>query len=686
MSRFPIAVSALTFLLCASPALVAGEGAVESAAADSKAKAVKDGKFRMGEVTVAVTADLDPIETANTTINAEQIQQLNRDDISSALALLPGVSVSLGGARNEAMFYLRGNDPRQTPVFVDGVPCYIPYDGNIDYARFTTSDVAEIQVAKGFSSIAYGANTLGGAINVVTRKPVAAFEGDIRAGIFEGNGRTTAVNLGSNQGWWYAQGGLAYSKADSWRMSSDFVPNAREDGGERDHSGYSDKKLSLKVGLTPNATDEYAIGIIRQRGEKSSPVSTDLTTTARYWDWPLWNMDSTFLVTRTALGDKSYVKFRAYFDRYENGIDSYTDSTYTTLKTSGSGAMSPYGHSRYRDFSHGLMAEVGTMAFANHSVKAVLQTKTDVHREGDYTQPDTASMPHFEDRYLIMGVEDSITLTPTLDLSVGAGWDQMKPEKSGSTWELSESRSKWHGQAGLFWKVTPSTQVYATLAQKDHFATLKDRYSLRFGTYYANPGLVPETSTNYEVGVKSNPTAWLQVEAALFRSDIKNLIQSVYVETVGTTKMYQMQNIGKVQHEGVELALGVKPNKYVKGGLGYTYLDRDNRSGATVLTGTPKHRVTGYLRVDPLETLYVQASVQSQGRVCDSSSQASATGLVTSTYVGGFATADVAIGWQPAAKLAFDAGLKNALDRNYQYSTGYPMPGRTWFANARYTF
>lgn len=682
MSRLPLAVSALTLLLCASPALQAADSA-PAKTAEEKAKAkekLKDGKFKMGEVTVAVTADLDPIETANARISTEQLQQLPvRNDVVSALEMLPGVSVQMGNSpRNEATFYIRGNDPRQVPVFVDGVPCYIPYDGNIDYSRFTTFDVAEIQVAKGFSSISYGANTLGGAINVVTRKPVKAFEGDVRLGAFAGSGKTAALNLGTNQGWWYAQGSVSKIQADYTPMSSDFRPTITENGDKRENSYFHDKKLSVKVGLTPNATDEYAIGVVRQRGDKGGLVDTTATASgARYWRWPNWDMDSTFLATNTAIGGKSYVKFRAYFDRYENGIDSYTDGTFTTLKVKGSGAMSPYGHSRYRDFSHGVMGEFGTMLIPNNSIKFILQTKTDVHREGTYQENGTEQMPHFEDRYLIAGVEDSITITPSLDLSLGLGWDQMKPEQSGSTWKLSESKSKWHGQAGLFWKVTPDTKLYATIAQKDHFATLKDRYSLKFGSYYPNPELEPETSMNYEVGVKSNPTSWLQVEAALFRSDIKDLIQSVYIETVSTVPMYQMQNIGEVRNQGFEFGIGLKPSKYVKAGLGYTYLDRENKSSKTALTGTPKNRVTGYLRVDPLESLYVQVSVQGQDRVCDST---------TPTHVGGFSTADVAIGWEPVRNLSFDAGLKNVADKNYQYSTGYPAAGRTWFANARYKF
>ncbi|CAG5074652.1 Vitamin B12 transporter BtuB [Dyadobacter sp. CECT 9623] len=78
---------------------------------------------------------------------------------SNALNILPGVSIANVGQRNESVVYVRGFDLRQVPVFIDGVPVYVPYDGYVDMGRFTTFDLAEINVSKGFASILYGANT-----------------------------------------------------------------------------------------------------------------------------------------------------------------------------------------------------------------------------------------------------------------------------------------------------------------------------------------------------------------------------------------------------------------------------------------------------------------------------------------------------------------------------------------------
>lgn len=76
-----------------------------------------------------------------TTVNAQQIQQFNRTDIPHALGLLPGVSLTAVGPRNESAVSVRGFDLRSTPLLLDGIPIYEPYDGYVDMGRFTTFDL-----------------------------------------------------------------------------------------------------------------------------------------------------------------------------------------------------------------------------------------------------------------------------------------------------------------------------------------------------------------------------------------------------------------------------------------------------------------------------------------------------------------------------------------------------------------
>ena len=677
MSRNGWIRSTLTLLLVAAPAVRADEptpGDPPRQNAESQ-----DNKFKLGEVTVVVTADQDPLETAHSTLDAEQIQEMNRDTVSSAMELLPGVSTTIG-TRNERMVYLRGFDAKQVPLFIDGVPSYVPYDGSMDYNRFTTFDLSEIQVAKGFSSVTYGANTLGGAINLVTRRPALPLEGDIRLGFFEGGGRKTAVNFGTNQGRWYLQAGGSYSQADSWRMSSDFKPTPYENGGNRLNSDFTDTRFSLKLGFTPNDRDEYVIGATRQTGEKGQPPST--TVAPKYWRWPTWDKDSLFVATNTALGEKSYVKFNAYFDTYQNTAVSYTDATYTNRST----FLGTNGESFYDDFTHGAKVEFGTLLLPRQNAKLMIQSKTDVHRSDSKAIPATKDWPHYEDRYLDWGVEDTVSLSPSVDLSLGAGWDHLKPVDSGPDYALPGSRGFFHGQVGLFWRAAPKVQLYTTFAQKDRFPSLSDRYSAKQNKYKPNPELKPEQSRNWEVGARTHPAEWVQLDAALFLSDIQDLIQPVDLgipnPNYKNTNWMQYRNIGKVRHSGVELSADFKPCEVFRAGVGYTYLDRSIRSDPDTslaskrLTGTPRNRATGYLRYEPVPAFYLLASIQSQDSLWDTEN----------VSLGGFTTVDLTLGWKPTPRLLIDGGFTNLFDRNYELSDGYPLAGRTWFVNGRYRF
>jgi hypothetical protein len=76
-------------------------------------------------------------------VGSAEMERSNASTVADAVRNLPGVSLSRNN-RNEEMISLRGFDSRQVPIFVDGVPLYVPYDGYVDLGRFTTFDLAEI--------------------------------------------------------------------------------------------------------------------------------------------------------------------------------------------------------------------------------------------------------------------------------------------------------------------------------------------------------------------------------------------------------------------------------------------------------------------------------------------------------------------------------------------------------------
>lgn len=367
--------------------------------------------FRLGEVTVLGRRSLDSASTAL----SRQIEAFNRLDVGKALNLLPGVTLSNVGARNESMVYVRGFDLRQVPVFIDGIPVYVPYDGYVDLGRFTTFDLAEINVSKGFSSVTYGPNTLGGAINLVSRRPQKKLEFDGRAGLLSGQGHRLNLNLGSNLGRFYLQGSASQLKQETFPLSKDFVPQTQEDGGNRENAYRNDRKYSLKVGFTPNATDEYTLSYINQQGTKGTPpyVGADSRQVARFWQWPNWDKESLYFISRTALTASSYLKVRLFYDKFTNLLRAFDNNTYTT-QTRGSSF-----NSYYNDDTKGGSLEYGNRLATSHNVKASFHYKQDRHRENNAGEP----VRTFIDQTLSIGVEDVWVLGTKVSLVPGLSYN-----------------------------------------------------------------------------------------------------------------------------------------------------------------------------------------------------------------------------------------------------------------------
>jgi len=171
--------------------------------------------YQLGEIIISESA-------INQTVFKKDMQKLNAGNVASSISMLPSVTLVNSGARNETTVFLRGFDLRSVPVFADGIPVYVPYDGYVDLGRFTNSDLSKIEVSKGYSSILYGANTIGGAINMISSKPLKKLEFELTAGAFSGKAYNTNLSVGSNLGKVYFQGSFSRISREYYSLSKDF--------------------------------------------------------------------------------------------------------------------------------------------------------------------------------------------------------------------------------------------------------------------------------------------------------------------------------------------------------------------------------------------------------------------------------------------------------------------------------
>lgn len=74
-----------------------------------------------------------------------------------------------------------------------------------------------------------GPNTMGGIINMVTKRPEKKIEGNLSVTAKFGNsgaynGILTSGNVGTNQGNWYLQAGATYNDINRWSVSDNYSP------------------------------------------------------------------------------------------------------------------------------------------------------------------------------------------------------------------------------------------------------------------------------------------------------------------------------------------------------------------------------------------------------------------------------------------------------------------------------
>ena len=649
--------------------------------ANSLQQGGEGGAFYLGRVDVAVTAQAAVAATTEmapagaSLIEARDIRVYDRLALSEALSLAPGVSFSRIGQRNETTVYVRGFDIRQVPVFIDGIPVYTPYDGYADLERFTTFDMAELRVSKGFSSVLYGPNALGGAINIVSRRPTGRVEGNLGAGVASGPLRNVFLNLGSRFHSWYAQGGASYLQAGSFPLSGSFAPVKNEDGSSRDNAHRRDAKFNIKLAYTPNGSDEYAISYVGHRGKKGNPpyAGSDTAVRVRYWQWPYWNKDSVYLVSNTGLRRAGYLRGRAYYDTYDNALYSYDDNTYTTQQKPSS------FRSLYHDYTVGGSAEWGTTLPWRQTLRAAFHAKQDNHRENNVGSPVTRD----QGLILSLGVEDTIALSPTLSVVAGISADRQTTSlaealERGQVVNLPlGTTSGVNPQAGLFCSLSGTGTIRATVSHKTRLPSLKDRYSFKFGTAIPNPELEPERATTVEAGYQGALGAKVSFQASVFYSDIDDLIQRFYVES----NLSQQRNIGRASSAGFEADVRSRMWRRVEIAFNYTYLDRENLSDpSTPLVDTPRHKGLASVAVEPVQPLRLMGYVDFEA------GRQTLNDAGHLYEVGSIATLGAKATWMIRAQFDVELGLTNITDRNYWLAEGYPEAGRTILTNVRFRF
>ncbi|MCF8068478.1 MAG: TonB-dependent receptor [Desulfobacterales bacterium] len=642
--------------------------------------------YNLGEVLVLEKSEQAQNVTTVTNVSEETIKQQGARNVAEALNQIPGVNVVVGN-KGQASVNLRGFTQDDVKVLIDGVPAHESYFGSLDLMQIPVDAVAKIEVTKGVSSALYGANTMGGVINIITKKGGDEPFTQLTTSAGNNNTHNVILNHGGSAGavnYWMTYG---YRESDGFELSDDFDPNNvwtglgsehNEDGGTRDLSDYTKRSFNGKIGIEPDAGTEIYLTFDYHNNEKGCP-----TESSRYWEFTKWDQWHLNLAGQHQVNDLLTVKGRAYYVDHNDTLEDVSwDANHTT-------GRKWFEESSYDDFTAGGEAQ-GYLDFGPASlVKIGASYMKDNHKQQDLLDDSTFSVimgweqagflpeEEYEADTWSFAIEDEIKPLDKLAIVLGCSYDMYEPVKAYDQ-DVPDKSDSFNPQAGINYDMTEDLAFHASVGKKTRFPQLKELYSDVSG---GNPNLDPQKAIVYEVGASHRLNDNINTRIAYFYNDIEDRIDTVTLPSGDPIYV----NIGESTTQGVELAMDMALWENLMLGANYTYQDAydkaDDTSDEVRAEKTPRHKVNvdaGY-RFDVGFSAFVQASYT---RDQVTTYRDPVTFMDVERDLDNYLLLNARVSqnfvnvWKKFSAELF-AEVKNITDENYEEGEG-PTPGRNY--------
>ncbi|MFH1957792.1 MAG: TonB-dependent receptor [bacterium] len=608
-------------------------------------------------------------------LSASDIEKSGVRNVSEALELVAGSDVQTVD-KGESRVSLRGFEQRNLKVLIDGIPAYEGYFGTVDLSAIPAESIEKIVVTKGASSVLYGANTMGGVVNIITKKDAGGASVSSSFGGYHADNFT--LNHGGVAGKLNYYLGVGRRSSDGQRLSGDFDANNQwtgesseycEDGGIRELSDYEKRSLVANFGFKPDSRTRINLSASYFNQERSCPVSM-----FRYWRFSGWDQWQINLAVEKKLSPAATIKTRVF---YVDHSDKLVDDA---VRTIAAGGKSWFDKSRYDDFSAG--GEINS--FINIGGSNLLRTgasyQKDQNRQAEYNTknwsgavvvPGWGDEETYEVATFCIGAEDSIILGERVSFVLGAGIDCFRPVKS-AEYKKPDSIRTFNPQAGINFNTGGNTRLFASAGKKTRFPTMKELYSLHAG---GNPDIKEQKTIATEIGIEKKFSGGADFSVSIFRNQVDDLIESV-------NKTYV--NIEETEMRGIEAEIKADVSNGLNIAGNYTCLyakEKRDENGSKVdikLSQRPEHKINLMPRYDSPSGFSVSLPFSFTGRQ-----------KVDDRYAASYFLLNAKISYKLRTLRRISpeifASVSNILDADYEEGSG-PMPGRNFLAGLKLAF
>jgi vitamin B12 transporter len=574
----------------------------------------------------AITADesLSSV-TVITRADIERLQPLSVPDL---LAGLPGMSfANSGGYGQQTSLFMRGTNSTHALLLVDGVRVASVSAGLAAFEQIPVEQIERIEIVRGPRSSLYGADAIGGVIQIFTRRGTR--DGGLQPSFSVTTGSNNllrgqaGLSGGSEHAWYNLGVGAQYTRGINACRVGAGVVFAGCFVDEPDRDAYRNKNLSASGGYRWDNGAELTGTWLRSLGEV-------------HFDGSYQNRSRT--LQQVAGSNFSF-----------NPLEAWK----TTLSVGQN--LDRYDNYENRDFVGYIYSRRNQASWQNDLSVASNQLLTlGIDWQGEHIDSDTGFLASRRNNT--------------------GGYVQYQGTFGRNEVQLSARRDH-NGQFGdhntgaAAWgyRFEHGLRLSASYGSAFHAPTFNDLY-YPYGS--GNPDLKPEKSRSAELGLSQQQETW---HWAL------NAYQTRIDQLIALDANYFPSNISKARIRGVEGQLGVNLAGWqVQGYLGWLQ-PRNDDGGANDGKVLPR-RPGRSARVD-LDRRFgafgVGTTVNAAGRSYDDAANRHP--------LSGYATTDLRASWHFAPDWQVEARLANVFDRHYETVWYFNQPGRSAFLTLRYS-
>ncbi|MBU6246172.1 MAG: TonB-dependent vitamin B12 receptor [Xanthomonadaceae bacterium] len=597
----------------------------------SAAAAAADAGQSLDPVIVTATRTaitVDDALSSVTVITRDDIERLQPVSLVDLLNGLPGVTLAqAGGMGEQTSLFLRGTNSSHTLLLVDGVRVGTVSAGLPAFEQIPVEQIERIEIVRGPRSSLYGADAIGGVIQIFTRHGHA------------GEGLVPSLSLTT---------GSRHTVGGQFGLS----------GGDR-HAWFN-----LSLG------GEYTHGINACR------VGAGTVFAGCFVNEP----DSDGYRNTNALANGGY--------RWEGGTE--LAATYLRSRNFVYFDGAPYGNQALNQQQvAGARLTFRPLAFWQVTLGAGQNLdKATTYNNGTYlrysdSRRNQASWQNdftlADDQLLTVGTDYQLE-----HLSSDTGYLANRRQDTGvfAQYQATFGRNVFqasarHDHSGQFgshdtgaiawgYRLDHGLRLSASYGSAFHAPTFNDLY-YPYGS--GNPDLKPETSRSAELGVTQQGEGW---HWAL------NAYQTRINQLITLDSNYYPRNLSRARIRGLEGQLGLTLAGWHWQGYLTVQQPRNDDGGANNGHWLPRRpERTARIDVDrSFGTVAVGATFNAAGARYDD--------LANTHRLGGYATTDLRASLTFAPHWELEGRLANAFDRRYETIYYFNQPGRSWYLTLRY--